>query len=122
MRRATATTTTVALVAEAVVIAFVNLVLGLAVNRQSMSLAGLATGAMSAGAWVAGGLFAVFLLLCAAITARVALTDRAPGRLPRLVLLVCVVGRHLSLSPLQKIVGIWRWRPVFPDPWSRYLA
>lgn len=39
-----------------------------------------------------------------------------------LLLLMCVVGRHLSLSPLQKIVGSWRWRPVFPDPWPRCLA
>jgi hypothetical protein len=39
-----------------------------------------------------------------------------------LLLPVCVVGRHLSLSPLQKTVGSWRWRPVFPDPWPRFLA
>lgn len=39
-----------------------------------------------------------------------------------LLLLMCVVGHHLSLSPLQKIVGSWRWHPVFPDPWPRCLA
>jgi hypothetical protein len=105
MRRATVAATAVALVIEAFVIAFVNLVLGLAVKRQSMSLGGLATGAMSTGAWVAGGLFAVFLLVCAAIAARVALKDRAPGRIGRLVLLVCAVVHGVLGAVVVGMVG-----------------
>ncbi len=105
MRRPIAATAAVALVVEALVIAFVNLVLGLAVERQSMSLGGLAPGAMSAGAWVAGGLFGLYLLVCAAIAARTALRDRAPGRLPRLVLVVCAVVHGVLGAVVVGMVG-----------------
>jgi hypothetical protein len=63
-------------------------------------------------AWVA-------LLRCCASLAKRSL----PVVVPLLSLLrVCFVGRCPSLSPLQKIVGSWCWRPVFPDPWPRCLA
>lgn len=105
MRRSIAATAAVALVAEAFVIAFVNLVLGMAVKRQSMSLGGLASGAMSTGAWVAGGVFGLCLLGCAAIAARTALRDRAPRRLPRLVLTVCAVAHGMLGAAVVGMVG-----------------
>lgn len=105
MRRPIATAAAVALVVEALVIAFVNLVLGLAVKRQSMSLGGLAPAAMSTGAWVAGALFGLYLVVCAAIVARTAVRDRAPGRVPRIVLIVCAVVHGVVGAAVVGIVG-----------------
>ena len=61
-----------------------------------MSLGGLGSGAMATGAWVAGGLFGLYLLLCAAIAAYTAVRDRAPHRLTRLLLVVCAVAHGVA--------------------------
>ncbi|MEU1631002.1 hypothetical protein ABZ746_38330 [Streptomyces sp. NPDC020096] len=105
MRRPVAAVAAGVLIIEAFVIAFINLVLGLAVKRQSMSLGGLAPGAMSAGAFVAGAVFAVFLLFCAAIAIRTAMADRAPGRFARVVLVVCAVLHGLLGAAVVGMVG-----------------
>ncbi len=112
MRRPVAAVAAVALVVEAFAVGFVNLVLGLAVKRQSMSLAGLKPSAMSAGAWAAGVLFAVFLVTCAAIEARTALRDRAPGRIARLALIVCAVVHGVLGAAVVGMVG-WPAFAVF---------
>ncbi len=109
MRRPVAAVAAAALAVEAVAGAFVNLVLGLAVRRQSMSLGGLAPGAMSAGAWAAGAALGVFLLLCAVAAARIAAADRPPGRRTRLLLTVCAVA-HGVLGTVA--VGVAGW-PVY---------
>ncbi|MDF3291184.1 MULTISPECIES: hypothetical protein [Streptomyces] len=106
MRRPVAAVAAGVLVIEAVVIAFVNLVLGLAVKRQSMSLGGLAPGAMSTGAFAAGAAFALFLLCCAAIAVRAAIVDRSPGRFARIALVVCAV-LHCVLG--AAVVGMVGW-------------
>ncbi|GAA1883655.1 hypothetical protein [Streptantibioticus ferralitis] len=105
MRRPVVAVAAGVLIIEAFVIAFINLVLGLAVKRQSMSLGGLAPGAMSAGAFAAGAAFAVFLLFCAAIAIRTAVTDRAPGRFARIVLVVCAVLHGLLGAAVVGMVG-----------------
>jgi hypothetical protein len=105
MRRPVAAVAGVALVAVTLVIAFVNLVLGLAVKRQSMSLGGLAPSAMSTGAWVAGGLLGLYLLCCAGICVRAAVTDRTPGRLGRLLLVVCAVAHGVLGAAVVGMVG-----------------
>lgn len=90
-RRSVAAVAAVTLMLEAFGIALLNWILGLVVDRQQMSLAGLDTDAMSVGTWVAGGVFGCYLLLCGAVLLRMALRDRPPGRLGRVLLLTCAV-------------------------------
>lgn len=106
MRRGIAVGTAVVLVLEALAIAFVNWILGLAVRHQEMSLAGLDPDAMAAGSWAAGGIFALFLIACAILVARIALHDRMSGRVGRIVLIVCAVV-HGVLGAL--VVGLVGW-------------
>jgi hypothetical protein len=98
--------TAVVLVLEAVAIAAVNWILGLAVQHQKMSLGGLSYHAMATGSWVAGGLFGLFLLVCAVLVARIAVQDRMTGRVARIVLIVCAVV-HGVIGALA--VGLLGW-------------
>jgi hypothetical protein len=106
VRRGIAVGTAVVLVLEALTIAFVNWILGLAVRHQEMSLAGLDPDAMAAGSWAGGGLFALFLIACAVLVARIALRDRMSGRAGRIVLIVCAVV-HGVVGAL--VVGLVGW-------------
>jgi hypothetical protein len=106
VRRAIAAGAAAALVLEALAVGFVNWVLGLAVRHQKMSLGGLDPGAMAAGSWAGGGVFALFLIACAVIAARVALHDRSPNRVSRIVLIVCAVV-HGVLGAI--VVGLVGW-------------
>ena len=106
MRRAIAVTTAAVLVLEALAVGLVHWILGLAVRHQEMSLGGLSTDAMAAGAWAAGGLFAVLLLLCAVLVARMAAQSRLPGRPGRVVLVVCAV---LQGAVGTVVVGLVGW-------------
>lgn len=105
MRRGLAATTAVVLVLEAFGIAFINLVLGLAVRNQNMSVAGLDPDGMAVGTWVGGVLFALFLIGCAVVPARVALRGRAPGRFGQILLIVCAVLHGLLGAMVVGLVG-----------------
>lgn len=105
MRRGIAVGTAVVLVLEALTIAFVNWILGLAVRHQEMSLAGLDPDAMAAGSWAGGGLFALFLIACAVLVARIALRDRMSGRVGRIVLIVCAVVHGVVGAVVVGLVG-----------------
>jgi MFS family permease len=98
-------TTAVVLVLEALAVGFVNWILGLAVRHQKMSLGGLGSDTMAAGSWAAGGLFAVFLLVCGVLVARMAATSRMPGRLGRIVLIVCAVVEGVVGTVVVGLVG-----------------
>ncbi|MES4909633.1 MULTISPECIES: hypothetical protein [unclassified Streptomyces] len=104
-RRPVAVVTAVMLIVEAAGIALLNWVLGLVVDRQQMSLAGLDTDAMSVGTWVAGGLFGLYLLLCGLVLLRTAVRDRAPGRLGRVLLITCAVVHGLVGAFAVGLVG-----------------
>lgn len=106
MRRGIAVGTAVMLVLEALTIAFVNWILGLAVRHQEMSLAGLDSDAMAAGSWAVGGLFALFLIGCAVLVARIAMRDRMAGRIGRILLIICAVV-HGVVGAL--VVGLVGW-------------
>ncbi|MFB7636406.1 hypothetical protein ACFC0M_36460 [Streptomyces sp. NPDC056149] len=108
-RRPVALVAAVVLILEAVGILLLNWILSIVVDQQQMSLAGLRPGAMSAGAWAGGALFALFLLFCAAVLLYGGARDRAPGRLPRLALICCAVV-HGVLGALA--VGLVGW-PAF---------
>src|SRR5690348_11865179 len=105
MRRPIAAAAALALVAEAGAVAFVNLVLGMAVRRQSMSVAGLHPQALATGARVAGALLACYRLVCAVIEVATAVRDRAPGRINRLLLVVCAVLQALLGALVVGMVG-----------------
>lgn len=105
MRRGIAAGTAVVLVLEALAIAGVNWVLGLAVQHQEMSLGGLDSDTMAAGSWAGGGLFALFLVVCAVLVARIALRDRTAGRAGRIALIVCAVVQGVVGAIVVGIVG-----------------
>lgn len=95
-----------ALLAQAVGLAVLHWILGLAVRRQEMSLAGLSTDTMSLSTWIGGALLGAFLLLCAVLLARAALRDRLGGRLVRAALVGALVTQAV-LATLS--VGLAGW-------------
>jgi len=108
-RRPVAWAGAIVLLVEAVGIALLNWFLGLVVNKQDMSLAGLDPRAMSVSTWIAGGIFGLYLALCAVIMLRSAIRDRAPGRFGRLLLISAAVV-HGLLGAFS--VGLVGW-PAF---------
>ncbi|WP_190085222.1 hypothetical protein [Streptomyces longisporoflavus] len=108
-RRPVAWAGAIVLLAEAVGIALLNWFLGLVVNKQDMSLAGLDPHAMSVSTWIAGGVFGLYLALCAVVMLRSAIRDRAPGRLGRMLLISAAVV-HGVLGAFS--VGLVGW-PAF---------
>lgn len=98
--------TAVVLVLEALAIATVNWILGLAARHQDMSVAGLHSNAMAAGSWAGGAVFGLFLIGCAVLVARIALRDEMAGRFGRIVLIVCAVV-HGVVGAL--VVGLVGW-------------
>src|SRR5438874_1539393 len=70
-----------------------------------MSLAGLAPGAMSVGAWAGGILFGLYLIFCAVMMARAALRDRPLGNFTRILLISCAVGHGLLGAFAVGLVG-----------------
>jgi hypothetical protein len=104
-RRPVAVVTAVMLIVEAAGIALLNWVLGLVVDRQQMSLAGIDTDAMSVGTWVAGGVFGLYLLLCGLVLLRTGIRDRAPGRFARILLITCAVVHGLVGAFSVGLVG-----------------
>lgn len=108
-RRPVALVAAIVLVLEAFGIAFVNLILGKVADNQNMSLAGLRPSAISTGSWIAGGVFGVYLLLCAFFPLRAGITDRGPGRFGRILLITCAVV-HGVLGALT--LGLVGW-PAF---------
>ncbi|MEV0282387.1 hypothetical protein AB0I22_39350 [Streptomyces sp. NPDC050610] len=100
-----AATAAVVLVLEAIGIALLNWILGLVVDKQDMSLAGLDPHAMTVGAWAAGALFGLYLLVCAFALARTAWRDRPPGIFLRIVLITCAVVHGLLGAFAVGLVG-----------------
>ncbi|WP_434595580.1 hypothetical protein [Streptomyces sp. A5-4] len=108
-RRPIAAVAAAVLFVEAVGIVFVNWILGKVVDGQSMSLAGLDPGVMATSTWVMGGFFGLYLVCCGAVLLRSALSGRPPGRIGRILLIVCAVV-HVVLGALA--VGLVGW-PAF---------
>lgn len=106
LRRPIAIVAALILFAEACGIVLVNWVLGLVAHNQNMSLAGIDPHAISVGAWVAGGLFGLFLAVCGVLLLIVGIRDRAPGRVARITLIACAVV-HAVLGAFT--VGLVGW-------------
>ncbi|WP_309248570.1 hypothetical protein [Streptomyces sp. MNP-20] len=105
-RRPVAWAGAVVLWAEAAGIAFLNWFLGLVVDKQKMSLAGLDPHAMTVATWIAGGVLGLYLALCGFLLARTAVRDRAPGGFGHAVLISAAV-LHALLGAFA--VGLVGW-------------
>ncbi|MEV7416440.1 hypothetical protein [Streptomyces sp. NPDC089919] len=105
-RRLVAAAAAIVLFLEAVGLVIVHVVLGTAVDRQSMSVAGMDPDVMSGATYAMGAVMGAFLAFCGLLAARTAVTDRAPGRVGRLVLIGCAIT-HGVLGAL--VVGMVGW-------------
>ncbi|MFF0285165.1 hypothetical protein [Streptomyces sp. NPDC005262] len=106
MRRPVAFVAAIVLFVEAAGMVLVNGIMATVVDNQEMSLAGLDPAAMSAGAWVMGGVAGLYLVLCGLVLLLTGIRDRAPGRVGRAALISCAVV-HGVLGALT--VGLIGW-------------
>lgn len=106
VRRPVAFVAAIVLFGEAAGMVLVNGILATVVDNQEMSLAGLDPAAMSAGAWVMGGVAGLYLVLCGLVLLLTGIRDRAPGRVGRAALIGCAVV-HGVLGALT--VGLIGW-------------
>jgi hypothetical protein len=95
----------VVLVVEAFGVVLAQSFLGLVVNDQNMSLAGLEPEVMSLGSVVGGVLLGLYLLLCAFALLRTAIRDRGPGTFLRVVLTAAAVLHGLLGAATVGLVG-----------------
>jgi hypothetical protein len=105
VRRPVAWVTAIVLFAEAMGIALVNWFMGIVVDRQDMSLAGLDSDVMSTSSKVAGLLFGLYFALCGVVALRVALRDRDPAGVGRILLFSAAVVHALLGAFTVGLVG-----------------
>lgn len=110
VRRPVAGVVAVVLLAEAVFIAALNWFLGVVVDRQDMSLAGLDPDVMSTSSKIGGVLFGLYFALCALVAVLVAVRDRAPAGLGRVLL--------ISAAVVHGLLGAFAWGLV---GWTAFL-
>ncbi|MFI1679389.1 hypothetical protein [Streptomyces sp. NPDC020607] len=104
-RRPVALVGAIVLLVEAVGLALLNWFLGLVVDKQDMSLAGLDPHAMTVSTWIAGALIGGYLALCGIVLARTAVRDRAPGTFGHILLISCAVLHALLGAFCVGLVG-----------------
>lgn len=105
MRKAVLIATGVLLIIEAVGIALLNLVLGLVVDRQRMSLAGMDPDVMSVGTVVLGVVSGLCLVAVAVLLLRSGLAGRPLGSVARVLVIVCAVIHGLIGAMLVGLAG-----------------
>ncbi|MEU6590291.1 hypothetical protein ABZ923_13920 [Streptomyces sp. NPDC046881] len=110
VRRPVAWVVAVVLLAEAVLIAALNWFLGVVVDRQDMSLAGLDPDVMATSSKVGGVVFGLYFALCALVAVLVAVRDRAPAGLGRVLL--------ISAAVVHGLLGAFTWGLV---GWTAFL-
>ncbi|MEV6025596.1 hypothetical protein [Streptomyces sp. NPDC052036] len=106
VRRPVAWIVAVVLVLEAFGIALLNWFLGMVVDRQNMSLAGLDPDAMSTSSKAGGIVFGLYFALCGVAALLVAVRGRAPSGFWRIVLISAAVV-HAVLAAFT--VGLVGW-------------
>ncbi|MFC8085774.1 MULTISPECIES: hypothetical protein [Streptomyces] len=106
VRRPVAWTVAVVLFAEAVGVAALNWFLGIVVDRQDMSLAGLDPHMMSLSSKIGGIVFGLYFALCGLVALLVAVRDRAPAGLGRVLL--------ISAAVVHGLLGAFTWGLVGP--------
>ncbi|MBQ1094612.1 hypothetical protein KBY55_00490 [Streptomyces sp. b94] len=110
VRRPVAWIVAVVLFAEAVGVAALNWFLGTVVDRQDMSLAGLDPDMMSVSSKIGGVVFGLYFALCGLVALLVALRDRAPAGLGRVLL--------ISAAVVHGVLGAFTWGLV---GWHAFL-
>lgn len=110
VRRPVAWVVALVLFAEALGIAAVNWFLGVVVDRQDMSLAGLDPHMMSVSSKVGGVVFGLYFALCGLVALLVALRDRAPAGFGRVLL--------ISAAVVHALLGAFAWGLI---GWTAFL-
>ncbi|AYN35251.1 MULTISPECIES: hypothetical protein [Streptomyces] len=105
VRRPVALVGAVVLVGEAIGIGLLNWFLGLVVDRQDMSMGGLDPDAMSIGTWIGGGVFGLYLLLCALVMLLVGIRNRPAVGIGRILLISAAVVHALLGAFTVGLVG-----------------
>ncbi|MFD9393724.1 hypothetical protein ACFWBB_24240 [Streptomyces sp. NPDC060000] len=110
VRRPVAWIVAVVLFAEALGVAALNWFMGVVVDRQNMSLAGLDPDVMSTSSKIGGILFGLYFALCGLVALLVALRDRAPAGLGRVLL--------ISAAVVHGLLGAFAWGLL---SWPQFL-
>ncbi len=105
MRRPVAWVVAVVLFVEALCIAALNWFLGVVVDRQNMSLAGLDPDVMSLSSKIGGVLFGLYFAFCGLVALLVALRDRRPAGFGRALLISGAVVHGLLGALTWGLVG-----------------
>ncbi|PWI17680.1 hypothetical protein DI272_28590 [Streptomyces sp. Act143] len=106
VRRPVAWIVAVVLFVEAFGIAAVNWFLGVVVDRQDMSLAGLDPDMMSVSSKVGGIVFGLYFALCGLVALLVALRNRPPAGFGRILL--------ISAAVVHALLGAFAWGLLGP--------
>ncbi len=101
MRRPVAWVVAVVLFGEAFGIAAVNWFLGVVVDRQDMSLAGLDPDVMSTSSKIGGVVFGLYFAFCGLVALLVALRNRPPAGFGRILL--------ISAAVVHGLLGAFAW-------------
>ncbi|MGA5412962.1 hypothetical protein [Streptomyces pseudogriseolus] len=110
VRRPVAWIVALVLFAEALGVLAVNWFLGVVVDRQDMSLAGLDPDMMSVSSKIGGVVFGLYFALCGLVSLLVALRDRAPAGLGRVLL--------ISAAVVHALLGAFAWGLI---GWTAFL-
>jgi hypothetical protein len=110
VRRPVAWIVAVLLFGEALGIAALNWFLGVVVDRQDMSLAGLDPHMMSVSSKIGGVVFGLYFALCGLVALLVALRDRPPAGFGRVLL--------ISAAVVHALLGAFTWGLV---GWPAFL-
>lgn len=105
VRRPVAWIVAVVLFAEALGIAGLNWFLGVVVDRQDMSLAGLDPDVMATSSKIGGVVFGLYFALCGLVALLVALRDRPAAGLGRILLISAAVVHGLLGAFVWGLVG-----------------
>ncbi|WP_033415398.1 hypothetical protein [Streptomyces canus] len=110
IRRPVAWVVAVVLFAEAFGVAMLNWIMGNLVDAQNMSLAGLDPDAMSMSSKIGGVVFGLYFALCALVALLVAIRDRQPAGLGRVLL--------ISAAVVHGVLGAVAWALI---GWHQFL-
>ncbi|MEU2617125.1 hypothetical protein ABZ642_03005 [Streptomyces sp. NPDC007157] len=111
VRRPVAWVVAVVLLAEALGVAALNWFMGVVVDRQDMSLAGLDPDNMSMTAKIGAVVFGLYFALCALVALLVAIRNRAPAGLGRILL--------ISVAVVHGLLGAVAWGLI---GWTAFLS
>ena len=109
IRRPVAWVVAVVLFVEGLGVAMLNWLMGNLVDAQNMSLAGLDPDAMSMSSKIGGVVFGLYFVLCALVALLVAVRDRQPAGLGRVLLISAAVVHGLLGAVAWSLIG----RPQF---------